>query len=77
MAKDRAELGRILGEISIYEVKHKRPMLSAIVVSKQKIEPAFGFYNLADELDVREKGESDQQLFFRQLEECYEEWQKK
>jgi len=79
LAKDRNELGRILGEISEYEVKHKRPMLSAIVVFKNKHppEPAYGFYNFADELKIRKKGETDQQLFFRQINECFEEWSEK
>lgn len=74
LAKDRAELGEILGEISRFENDQKRPMLSAIVISKDKLGPAFGFYNLADELGMRKKGETDQQLFFRQLNECFKVW---
>jgi len=74
---DRNKISSILGEISKYEVKKGGPMLSSLVVLKNSHpqKPAFGFYTYADELEVRKKGESDQQLFWRQLKECYKHWE--
>ncbi len=40
------QLGRIVGEISIYEHEHKRPYLSAIVVRQDTQRPGNGFWGL-------------------------------
>lgn len=47
---DRAEIGRILGEISAYEHQHCRPLISSVVVSKGGFEQGDGFYKLSEEL---------------------------
>ena len=48
---DRAEIGRILGEVSVHEHEEGRPMLSAVVTHKDG-DPGKGFYTLARELGV-------------------------
>ena len=75
---DRNKISNILGEISEYEVKEGRPMLSVIVVLKGSIplKPAYGFFTYADELEVR-KMETDLQLYYRQLKKCWETWKYK
>lgn len=47
--RDRAAMGRILGEISIHEHEEGHPMLSAVVTHKGG-DPGKGFYTLAREL---------------------------
>lgn len=46
----RAEIGRILGEVSAFEFHAQRPLLSALVISKGKGEQGDGFYRLCEEL---------------------------
>ena len=48
----RAELGRLLGEISTYEHEQERPLLSAIVVHQNDGRPGQGFYSLAHDLSL-------------------------
>lgn len=47
--QDRLEIGRILGEISTYENNNKRPLLSALVLTRSG-EEGDGFYKLCEEL---------------------------
>lgn len=74
--KDRNEISHILGAIARYETKHNRPLLSALVVLKGSVplKPAYGFFSYADELGVRNKGEKDLELYYRQLKKCWETW---
>lgn len=54
----------ILGEICEYEHKHNRPMLSAVVVSKETNIPSKGFFNLARRLGKLTSSDStDEQIF--------------
>ena len=48
--KDRAALGRLLGEISKETDEEGKGMLSAMAVSKDAFMPTYGFFNLAKEL---------------------------
>jgi len=75
---ERNTFHHLLGDISIYEVKHKRPMLSVLVHHKGDIErtPGKGFFNLADELNQRKEGETDLQLKSRMIKECWNYWSK-
>lgn len=50
--KDRKEIADILGEISIFENEHQRPLLSAIVVLKGSKKPGSGFFGLAESLNL-------------------------
>lgn len=48
----RAEIGRILGEISSYEHQNDRPLLSALVVRAGDNYEGDGFFKLAEELGL-------------------------
>jgi hypothetical protein len=45
-----AQVGKVLGRISEDEVAAGRPMLPAIVVSKDTMLPGHGFFNLGEQL---------------------------
>jgi hypothetical protein len=47
---DRAEIGRILGEISTFEHENGRPLLSVLVVHKASGYEGDGFYKLCEDL---------------------------
>ena len=51
--KDRAALGRLLGDISRETHEQRIGMLSALAVLKDENEPASAFYKLARELGYR------------------------
>ena len=54
--EDRKQIGEWLGEISEYEVELGHPMLSAVVVQKERIgtfgDSGEGFYKIAIDLEV-------------------------
>jgi hypothetical protein len=50
--KDRKILGALLDEINREEIKHNRPLLSAVVVRKDTRIPGVGFFRLAQALDL-------------------------
>jgi len=54
-AGDRKKISDILGEISTYEHKNNRPMLSAIVVLKDVGYPGEGFFTLARDLGLHHR----------------------
>ena len=56
---DREEIGRLLGEISEFEHKNGRPLLSAIVIAKGEGRPGRGFFNLARSLGLLEDQDED------------------
>ena len=60
---ERNELGRILGDISMYEQQYGRPMLSAVTVFADEMTPGRGFFNLAQELG-RLTPDMDELAFF-------------
>jgi hypothetical protein len=62
-----AQVGRVLGEISTDEVANGRPMLSAIVVSKDDMLPGRGFFNLGHELNQVDPGEDEIGFAVRQI----------
>lgn len=70
---DRNKIGEILGEISIYEHDHGRPMLSAIVVLAGIGCPGEGFYNLARHLGLHhDHGEfADMEFFVQEVKKVH------
>ena len=71
----RTLIGNYVGAVSEFEVSKGRPMLSAVVVHKQKPRtPGNGFYDWADELKQRRPGESNNALWIRILNECIAYW---
>ncbi|GAH87373.1 unnamed protein product, partial [marine sediment metagenome] len=58
----RAELGRILSEISSEEHDNGRPLLAAIVVHKDNKKPGEGFFKLARNIG-KQKPDEDNDTF--------------
>lgn len=73
---DRVEIGIILGEISEYEHKHGRPLLSSLVLTKS-MEEGDGFYKLCERLGWGsfKKIKNDATFAAIQMNKCYEFWQ--
>jgi len=70
------EIGHITGEINEYEHRHGRPMLSAVVVTKDTGMPGGGFFVLASSLG-KFNGDSEQEkrtFLESELEEVYNTW---
>lgn len=75
---DRAEIGRILGEISTYEHENGRPLISAIVLTKDKLYEGDGFFKLADELGFGNwKQLRDGDFDMKEINKCFEFWRNK
>lgn len=74
--KDRNEIAKILGDISKDEFKKGHPLLSAVVVLKgsHPPTPAFGFFTLWEELGLKNKGESREIFFAKELRRVFEYW---
>ncbi len=70
---DRVEIGRILGEISMHEHEHERPMLSAVVTQKDG-DPGKGFYTLARELGVMARRMSKLAFWSLELRRVHDYW---
>ena len=74
---DRHILSTTLGEISAYEHKFDRPLISSIAIYKQKNDHGFGFYNLCEELGIGKAVKLSKELYgFTQLEACKQFWRK-
>ncbi len=69
------EIGRLLGEISEDEVEHGKPMLSAIVTTREGI-PGPGFFELARRLGRLSSNQKDDELAFwkKECQNVYHEW---
>ena len=73
---DRAEIGWILGETSEHEYQNKRPLLSAVVVSKSGYE-GDGFYKLGEELGITKdwrKLKQDEFFSIQEINNCSDFW---
>lgn len=69
----RAPLAGLLGQINVLEHDAGNPLIAAVVVSKDTMEPGIGFWNVAKGLGL-EIGDSphERQAFWRQsLSDCY------
>lgn len=67
-------IGRLLGHISTEEVAAGRPMLSAIVVSRDTRLPGEGFFGLGQQLRKVALGEDEESFARRQIEEVFDYW---
>jgi hypothetical protein len=72
----RAEIGRILGEISKYENSLKRPLLSSLVLRAGDQLEGDGFYKLAEELGFGDWKRLKREGVFEvlQIKKCIEFW---
>lgn len=59
-------LGDLIGNISDYEVKHGRPMLSSVVLTKKGYE-GNGFFRLAEELFDRSISKQEEKEFQNEM----------
>jgi hypothetical protein len=71
----QSKLGKILGEISEYEVEQGRPMLSAIAVNVNEL-AGTGFYVLARELG-KLQDQSQEEFWEDEKKSVYETWKMK
>jgi hypothetical protein len=74
---DRNKIAEMLGNVSEFEVKKGRPMLSAVVILKgsQPASPGKGFFNWANTLKVPRRTQEDDQLFHaRVLRDVFTYW---
>jgi len=69
------ETGQILGEISENEVAAGRPMLSSVAVGING-KPGSGFFALARDLDLLQRGEDETVFWQRQREATYQAWRR-
>ena len=70
------KLGKVLGRISEDEVAAGRPMISAIVVSKDDMLPGHGFTTSASELHLVDPGEDEIGFAVRRIKRVHEHWSK-
>lgn len=72
----RAEMGRILGDISTFEFNNKRPLISSLVLSKGDNYQGDGFYKLAETLGLGnwKKLKNDISFEVGQMNACYDFW---
>ena len=72
----RAEMGRILGDISTFEFNNKRPLISSLVLSKGDNYQGDGFYKLAETLGFGnwKKLKNDISFEVGQMNACYDFW---
>ncbi len=75
-ADDRNKIAHILGDISTYENKQGRPMLSAIVVLADYGYPGDGFFKLARELGLHHgrKEFEDLNFFAQEVKRVHNYW---
>lgn len=71
-----AQVGKVLGRISEDEIAAGRPMISAIVVSKDTMLPGHGFFNLGQELRRTQPDEDEIGFAVRQIKRVHEFWQR-
>jgi len=77
LESDRYVLRKTLGEISTFEHKHGRPLVSSIAIYKGKNDHGNGFYTLCEELGIGKAGKLSKEFYgFTQIEECKRFWKK-
>jgi hypothetical protein len=69
-----ALVGKVLGRISEDEIAAGRPMLSAIVVSRDTMLPGHGFFNLGEQLRQTRRGEDEMAFAVRQIRRVHDFW---
>jgi hypothetical protein len=71
----RAQIGRILGDISVYEHQAGRPLLSAVAVLAETKLLSDGFYRLAEQLGIGPVKRLKQDFFGEmKMGRCFKFW---
>lgn len=76
----RNQLAAMLARVSVFETDHHRPMLSALVVHQNGMDPGNGFYTFAERLGLlREGSKSEERMSFfaNQVKEIHRIWSKR
>ena len=68
-----AQVGHVLDKVNRREFAANRPLLSAVVVSKETMQPGSGYYSCARELR-RYKGKSDDDEWLGELQKVHDWW---
>lgn len=69
-------LFQALDEISTFEHKHRRPLLSAVVVRGVDKRPGDGFFKMAKRNGVQKPGQDDEAFFVTELKQAWDHWEK-
>ena len=69
-------VGKVVGDISVFESQQCRPLLSAVVVSKNTGIPSKGFWGGPTYEKARKKGVSRQDFWKSELNRVYDYWQR-
>jgi len=74
-----AQIGRLLGDVSVQEWLENRPLLSALVVRADERSPGRGFFELASELGLLSSTSEEAKLRFwsSEVAACYETWSRR
>jgi hypothetical protein len=70
---DRTEIGRLLGEVSVFEHQLGHPLLSAIVIHRDNNIPGPGFFQLAQDLGIYD-GNDDLLFFVHEFQRVRDYW---
>ena len=70
---DRTEIGRLLGEVSVFEHQLGHPLLSVIVIHRDNNIPGPGFFQLAQDLGIYD-GNDDLLFFVREFQRVRDYW---
>lgn len=69
-----AQVGKVLDRINEDEAAAGRPMISAIVVSKDTMLPGHGFFNLGQQLRQTQFDEDEMAFAIRQIKRVHDYW---
>jgi len=72
---DRTKLFKLLENITVYEHKEGRPLLSAIVISRANKMPGYGFFKLARRLGVQKQDNTT--FFYAEVRKVFDYWRGK
>ena len=67
-------LWAMLDEINRFENENKRPMISALVISKEENRPGSGFWVCASDLGKFHKGDDEDRFWSNELKSVWDYW---
>jgi hypothetical protein len=69
-----SRLWAMLDEINRFEYENKRPMISALVISKEENRPGSGFWVCASDLGKFNKGDDEDIFWSNELRSVWDYW---
>jgi hypothetical protein len=69
-------LAALLGQVNVIEHEHGNPLISAVVVGKDTMQPGVGFWNIAKDLGIQfgDSPNEREAFWLQSLEECHKRW---